>query len=77
MDLDLRNMKFNLVNQLKLNSMKSDSLKNNQHPELDSVASKKLWVNPEVEIISILSGRYRFPGREGQFTSFNIDRYYS
>lgn len=77
MDLDLRNMKFNLVNQLKSNSMKSDSLKNNQHPELDSLAPKKLWVNPEVEVISVLSGIYRFPGHEGQFTVFNIDRYSS
>lgn len=52
--------------------MKSDSLKNNQHPEPDSVAPKKLWINPEVEVVSVLSGLNA--GYEGGFPPASFTR---
>lgn len=50
MNLHLRNMKFNLVNQFKLNSMKSDSLKNNQRAESGSATPKKVWLKTRINI---------------------------
>lgn len=46
--------------------MKNDSLKKGLHPQLEVVTPKKNWAKPDIQLISVLSGIYRFPGHEGQ-----------
>lgn len=57
--------------------MKISALKTNQHPEVKVSSAKKVWVKPEVEMISIQLSRDNKIGPEGSLTRNSISVYHS